>query len=103
MAEKISVQGDTALLEKRQVKKPSRFKVILHNDDYTPMDFVIMLIMEVFHKSYDEAVELMMAVHVKGKAICGVYPKEIAENKVDKAMSMSKKEGHPLLCTMQKE
>ena len=103
MAEKISVQGDTALLEKRQVKKPSRFKVILHNDDYTPMDFVIMLIMEVFHKSYDEAVELMMAVHVKGKAICGVYPKEIAENKVDKAMSMAKKEGHPLLCTMQKE
>ncbi|EDM26733.1 ATP-dependent Clp protease adaptor protein ClpS [Lentisphaera araneosa HTCC2155] len=103
MSEKISIEGDAALLEKRKVKRPSRFKVILHNDDYTPMDFVVYLIMSVFHKTEDEAAQLMLTVHVKGKAICGIYPKEIAENKVDKAMSMAKQEGHPLLCTMQKE
>ncbi|MDD7986515.1 ATP-dependent Clp protease adapter ClpS [Lentisphaera marina] len=103
MSEKISIEGDTALLEKRKVKRPSLFKVILHNDDYTPMDFVVYLIVEVFHKTEDEAAQLMLTVHVKGKAICGVYPKEIAESKVDKAMSLAKKEGHPLLCTMQKE
>ncbi len=103
MSEKISVHGDTAILEKRKVKRPRRFKVILHNDDYTPMDFVVNLVMGVFQKTHDEAYQIMLTVHVKGKAVCGIYPKEIAESKVDKAMSLAKQEGHPLLCTMEIE
>ena len=96
-------QGDTAVLEKTKSKKPRRFKIYLHNDDYTPMDFVVMILMDVFHKDSMQAQKIMWTVHVSGIALCGVYPFSIAESKVDKVMELARREQYPLLCTMEAE
>ncbi|RYD60581.1 MAG: ATP-dependent Clp protease adaptor ClpS [Verrucomicrobiaceae bacterium] len=90
---------DTAT--KPKVKTPSMWKVVLHNDDYTPMDFVIEMLSRVFHKAGEEAVNITMTVHVKGKAPVGTYTKDVAETKVDQAMSMAVSQGHPLLATIE--
>ena len=99
----VKTQGGVGVLEKRKVERPRRFKVILHNDDYTPMGFVIQLIIEVFQKNVDEATQLTLTVHYKGKAVCGVYPRDLAESKVNKVMMTAKEHGHPLLSTMEAE
>ena len=103
MSKKSAVQGGVAVAEKKKVEKPRMFKVLLHNDDFTPMDFVIVLLMEVFHKNQEEAVQITYNVHVKGRGVCGVYPRDVAESKVSKVMRISKENGHPLLCSMEPE
>jgi ATP-dependent Clp protease adaptor protein ClpS len=84
--------------EKPALKKPPMFRVIMLNDDYTPMDFVVQLLMEFFHHSEEVANRLMMDIHHKGSAICGIYPKDIAESKVMQVETHCRKHGHPLCC-----
>ena len=89
--------------EEVKVKKPILYKVILLNDDYTPMEYVVILLKSIFNKSQDEAVNIMLTIHQKGSGICGVYTLEIAETKVDTVMKMAKTDQHPLQCIIEKE
>ncbi len=85
------------------ITNPPMYKVILHNDDYTPMDLVINILTSIFHKSVDEANSIMWQVHEKGKAVCGVYVHEIAQTKVQQVKATAKQNGYPLLATLEKE
>ena len=84
-------------------KTPSLYKVLLINDDYTPMEFVVQLLEYVFHKSLEEATRIMLHVHNNGVGVCGVYTYEVAETKVVRVMSLARRAQHPLQCTMEKE
>ena len=88
-------------LEKR-VKKPSLYKVVMLNDDYTPMDFVVYLLKIFFHKNHTEASKIMLKVHNKGACLCGIYSFEVAESKILEVIITSRKNGFPLLCTLEK-
>ncbi len=83
------------------VREPSMFKVLLLNDDYTTMEFVVEVLMQVFAKSFEAATEIMLNVHHKGVGVCGVYPFEIAETKVDTVHSLAKERGFPLRCALE--
>ena len=84
-------------------KKPSLYKVVILNDDYTPMDFVIDILIRFFNKSKEEAIDIMLHVHKKGLGVCGVYTWEIAETKVVQVLSLAKERQHPLQCKVEKE
>lgn len=86
-----------------KTKRPSLYKVLLLNDDYTPQEFVVWLLQAVFHKDADEAVQIMMHVHQNGVGVCGVYTYEVAETKVAQVMEISRRNQHPLQCTMERE
>ena len=86
-----------------KTKKPSLYKVLLLNDDYTPMEFVIHVLERFFAKQHDEAVEIMLHVHKLGVGICGVYTFEVAETKVTQVIELARRHQHPLQCTMEKE
>ena len=86
-----------------KVKKPSMYKVLLLNDDYTPMEFVVHVLERFFSKSSEEATQIMLHVHQKGVGICGVFTFEIAETKVNQTMELARKNQHPLQCTLEKE
>lgn len=86
-----------------KTKKPSLYKVLLLNDDYTPMEFVIHVLEKYFFKGREEATRIMLHVHQRGVGICGVFPYEVAETKVTQVMDFSRQNGHPLQCTMEKE
>ena len=88
---------------KTKTKKPSMYKVLLLNDDYTPMEFVVHILERVFHKSHEEATQIMLHVHQKGIGVCGVYTYEIAETKVSQVVDIARRNQHPLQCTMEKE
>jgi len=88
---------------KPKTKKPSLYKVLMLNDDYTPMEFVVSVLEQFFHKSHDEAVTIMLTVHQRGVAVCGVYTYEVAETKVTSVMDFARRHQHPLQCTMEKE
>ena len=92
---------DIVTQEKVELKKPKLYKVILLNDDYTPMEYVVKLIRIVFRKSESEAVNIMLMVHKKGSGICGVFTKEVAETKVETVLKMAKGDQHPLKCIME--
>lgn len=94
---------ESQVLEKSELKKPSRYKVILHNDDYTTMEFVVYILMEIFKKSEAEAFSIMIMVHEKERGIAGIYSREIAETKIERVRREAKEAGFPLLCTMEKE
>ena len=83
------------------VKEPSMFKVLLLNDDYTTMEFVVEVLMQVFAKSLEAATEIMLNVHHKVVGVCGVYPLEIAETKVEIVHSLARERGFPLRCTLE--
>lgn len=85
------------------VDEPSMYKVILHNDDYTTMEFVVEILMLVFSKSPEDAVRIMLNVHHKGIGICGVYTYEVSETKVNTVHALARQHGFPLKCTMEKE
>ena len=87
----------------KQVKKPPLYKVLLHNDDYTTMEFVVYILQTVFHKAESDAVRIMLAVHQQGVGVAGVYTYEIAEVKVDKATELARANEFPLLCTLEEE
>lgn len=84
-------------------KKPSMFRVLILNDDFTPMDFVVHVLEKFFGKNKQEATEIMLHVHRKGVGVCGVYTYEVAETKVNLVMDYARKNEHPLQCTMEKE
>jgi len=83
-------------------KKPSMFKVLMLNDDYTPMEFVVMVLKRFFHMDLEQATRVMLHVHQKGVGVCGVYPYEIAETKVNQVMDCARQNQHPLQCTLEK-
>jgi len=89
--------------EKNKIQKPRKFKVVFMNDNYTPMDFVAALLMEVFHKSAGAAAAITMSVHEQGKGIAGVYSREIAETKAIKSVQIARNSGHPLLIQAEPE
>tara|TARA_Y100000813_G_C24108510_1_gene326609 strand:- start:526 stop:840 length:315 start_codon:yes stop_codon:yes gene_type:complete len=92
---------ETVTEDKVLIKKPKLYKVILLNDDYTPMEYVVQLLKVVFRKNENEAVNIMLMVHKKGSGVCGIFTKEIAETKVETVLKMAKSDQHPLKCIME--
>ncbi|MGD8261865.1 MAG: ATP-dependent Clp protease adapter ClpS [Desulfobacterales bacterium] len=86
-----------------EVKEPPLYKVLLLNDDYTTMEFVVEVLMYVFHKTSEEATRIMLSVHRVGVGVCGRYPFEVAETKVDTVESLARENGFPLKCVMERE
>lgn len=86
-----------------QTKKPAMYRVLLLNDDFTPMDFVVHVLEKFFSKNRQEATEIMLHVHRRGVGVCGIYTYEVAETKVNLVMDYARKNEHPLQCTMEKE
>ncbi len=86
-----------------KTNRPSLYKVLLLNDDYTPMDFVVYILERFFNKPREEAMRIMLHVHQKGVGMCGIYTYEIAETKVAQVMNFARQHQHPLQCTMEKE
>ena len=84
-------------------KKPSMYKVLLLNDDYTPMEFVVHVLERLFNMTHAQAIEIMLTVHRKGVAVVGIFSHEIAETKVAQVMELARRQQHPLQCTMEKE
>ena len=99
----IDRDGSDTTKKTKKPKPPRKYKVIYHNDDYTPMEFVILVLERFFKKSRAEATQIMLHVHQKGMGVCGLYPYEVAETKVVQVMDFAKKNQHPLQCTMEKE
>ncbi len=98
-------EGDAQILteERVDVRPPPMYRIILLNDDYTPMDFVVWLLESVFHKSKEESVALMLQVHKQGSAICGIYPYDVARTKIFHVKGLAKKHEHPLECIMEED
>ncbi len=96
-------KGDPGAAVKDRVEKPRNFKVVLHNDDYTSMEFVTMILMEVFKKTQVEATRIMLTVHRNGKGVAGVYSREIAETKAATVVSQARAFGYPLLAETEPE
>ncbi len=88
---------------RQKTKKPSLYKVLLLNDDYTPMEFVVHVLERFFNKGREDATRIMLHVHQKGVGVCGVYTYEVAETKVTQVMDFARQHQHPLQCTMEKE
>ncbi|MFT5542689.1 MAG: ATP-dependent Clp protease adaptor protein ClpS [Glaciecola sp.] len=98
----ISTDGEKQIdAVKKKVEPPPMYKVMLNNDDYTPMDFVIEVLVTFFSIDSEKANQLMLAVHYQGKAVCGIYTAEIAETKVMQVNQYSRKNQHPLMCSME--
>ncbi len=97
--------SDTSVIAKNRpkVKRPPLYKVLLLNDDFTPMEFVVHVLEKFFSINHESAVQIMLAVHKEGVAVVGIYSHEIAETKVTQVMDYSRKNQHPLQCTMEKE
>lgn len=96
--------GTDVLTESKQkLQKPPLYKVLLHNDNYTTMEFVVLVLMEVFHHSENEAIRIMLQVHNQGAGVAGVYTFEIAETKAAKVIAMAQENEYPLLCTLEEE
>lgn len=98
-----ATKGGLATKTRTKTQRPSLYKVLLLNDDYTPMQFVIDVLERFFAKSRDEATRIMLHVHHKGVGVCGVYTFEIAETKVAQVIEFARQNQHPLQCTMEKE
>ena len=96
-------EGDSAVATElvRKVKPPQLYKVLLHNDDYTTMEFVVMVLMSVFRHSEPEAVQIMLSVHQKGSGVAGIFSREIAETKADKVTRLARENEYPLKCSVE--
>ncbi|TAG34289.1 MAG: ATP-dependent Clp protease adapter ClpS [Polaromonas sp.] len=90
----------TVVLERRpqKTKPPQMYQVVLLNDDYTPMEFVVVVIQEFFNKDRESATQIMLKIHLDGKGVCGVFSKDVAATKVDQVTEAARKNGHPLQC-----
>ena len=91
-------QENATLLEKGKLKAPPLYKVLLLNDDYTTMDFVIEVLQTIFGMDFERANQVMLKVHQEGSAVCGVYPKDLAETKVAQVVAFARRHEHPLRC-----
>ena len=99
---KDDVEGNVKLAVKPKTKTPPLYRVLMMNDDYTPMEFVVYLLKSFFNKSNEEATKIMLHVHQNGIGVCGIFSYEIAETKVIQVLDTSRKNNHPLQCTMEK-
>ncbi len=101
----MTLNNDNNLLTKEKVKlkKPDMYAVIMLNDDYTPMEFVIYVLQSVFKKNYEDAKNIMLLIHNEGKGICGVFPLDIAETKANQVIEFARINQHPLECKVQKQ
>ena len=95
-------QVGVATKTRTRTKKPSQYKVLMLNDDYTPMEFVVMVLKRFFRMDLEQATRVMLHVHQKGVGVCGVYPYEVAETKVNQVMDCARENQHPLQCTLEK-
>ncbi len=96
--------GDVMLAEpKVQTKRPPMYKVILLNDDYTPMDFVVMVLEQIFRKTHQDALQVMLEVHQKGAGIAGIFTRDVAETKADMVTEYARINDYPLQCTLESE
>jgi len=105
MNERKEFTGDQETIEEsvtNKVQKPSMYNVMLLNDDYTPMDFVVEVLRKFFNKDSDQATDIMLTIHYKGKALCGTYTAEVAETKVSQVSNFASENQHPLMCVMEK-
>ena len=96
-------EADLLTQTKPKTERPPLYKVLLLNDDYTPMEFVVSVLERFFHMTHAESIEIMLTVHKKGLAVVGVFSHEIAETKVTQVMDFARQHQHPLQCTMEKE
>ncbi len=107
MAERARPGGDTGVITRtrpeKKLKQPPLYKVLLHNDDYTTMEFVVSVLETVFHHDAAVATQIMLSVHHRGVGVAGTYPHEIAETKADKVMQLARAADFPLLCTVEPE
>ncbi len=94
---------DVVTKTRTKTEKPSLYKVLLLNDDYTPMEFVVHILERFFNKNREEATNIMLTVHQKGIGVCGVYTFEVAETKVTQVIDYARRHDHPLQCTLEKE
>ena len=99
----LNERGDLATQTRTRTERPSLYKVLLLNDDYTPMEFVVHVLERFFRKSREEATHIMLHVHQKGVGICGVFTFDVAETKVMQVIDFARQNQHPLQCTMEKE
>ena len=92
--------GNSVVLERRtqRTKPPQMFQVLMLNDDFTPMEFVVMVLQEFFSKDRESATQIMLKINLDGKGVCGVYSKDVAATKVDQVLEAARKSGHPLQC-----
>jgi ATP-dependent Clp protease adaptor protein ClpS len=96
--------GNGAVVVERQTQKvepPKMYQVVLLNDDYTPMEFVVMVLQEYFNRDLETATQIMLKIHHEGKGVCGVYSKDVAATKVELVLAAARRGGHPLQCTME--
>ena len=96
-------QQNPDIIVKEDITEPRKFKVLIHNDDYTDIGFVRKILMQFFHKTFEDSHSIAMEIHEKGLAICGVYTEEIAETKTMQVQTVSHSEGYPLKCTSELE
>ncbi|NDV19762.1 ATP-dependent Clp protease adaptor ClpS [Pseudodesulfovibrio sp. JC047] len=94
---------EAEVFDEREVREPRKYKVLLHNDDYTTMDFVVEILVRVFRRNEAQATAIMLSVHNKGYGVCGTYTAEVAETKVDLVHRLAKSAGFPLKCSMEGE
>ena len=95
-------QTGVATKTRTKPKKPSQYKVLMLNDDYTPMEFVVMVLKRFFRMDLEEATRVMLHVHQRGVGVCGIFPYEVAETKVNQVMDCARENQHPLQCTLEK-
>ena len=93
----------TEVLVRKRLKRPKMFRVIFHNDDYTTRDFVVMVLMQYFHKSHSESTTLMLQIHTQGKGIAGLYPRDIAESKKVQVETLAREYDMPLKLTLEQD
>jgi ATP-dependent Clp protease adaptor protein ClpS len=99
----MGTQTDKTQLKPNAVKSkpPPMFQVVMHNDDFTPMDFVVDVLMQLFGLPHETAHQIMLKIHTEGKGVCGVYPRDVAATKVEQVGIYARQHQHPLLCTME--
>lgn len=96
-------EGGAVVAERKaaRTKPPSLYQVVLLNDDYTPMEFVVMVLQQYFQRDFDTATHIMLKIHHEGRGVCGVYPKDVAATKVELVLTAARRAGHPLQCIME--
>ncbi len=97
----MAVQGETREKTRINIREPRHYRVVMHNDDFTPMDFVVDILIDIFHKGVPEAERLMLMVHESGRAAVGSYPYDIAVTKVQTALARAREQGHPFRMTVE--
>ena len=102
-SKKGNTKRDESVGVKDRVQRPRRYKVIMHNDDYTPMNFVVQVLEQIFHRSPAESTRIMLTVHRKGNGVAGTYSREVAETKSTKTMQLAREQGYPLLLSTEPE